>query len=174
MSQPFFVFACLMTAVFSLLAGGYTPARPESTSFRGWVDNWRGTPLKRLPLGPREQKFAEGFPGEVAHFACGRSVIIMRYTEQATRKLHPAADCFRGSGYEVEQPTVEVDERGEHWGRFRARRGGDVFEVRERIADHAGAEWTDVSSWYWATLLSKTAGPWWAVTRVEKITPDRE
>jgi hypothetical protein len=29
----------------------------------------------------------------------------------------------------------------------------------------------DASSWYWAALLGKSSGPWWAVTTIE-VAPE--
>jgi hypothetical protein len=40
--------------------------------------------------------------------------------------------------------------------------------VYERIYDVAGNSWSDVSAWYWAALLGKSAGPWWSVVIAEK------
>ena len=48
----------------------------------------------------------------------------------------------------------------------RAARPGETFDVCERIFDHDGNAWTDVSAWYWAATMGQSAGPWWAVTRV--------
>jgi hypothetical protein len=48
-----------------------------------------------------------------------------------------------------------------------AERGAERLRIRERIIDAGGATWTDISSWYWAALLGRSRGPWWAVTVIE-------
>jgi hypothetical protein len=60
------------------------------------------------------------------------------------------------------------DSRGVLWGSFVAIKGREILRVRERAYDSAGNGWTGVSEWYWAAFLGRTAGPWWAVTVVER------
>jgi hypothetical protein len=64
-----------------------------------------------------------------------------------------------------------TDVRGRRWSCFDAKRKGSTLFVRERIHDDTGQAWTDVSSWYWAAVLSDTAGPWWALTVAETLNP---
>jgi hypothetical protein len=45
-----------------------------------------------------------------------------------------------------------------------AQKDGRVRRVCERIYDGQGKAWTDVSSWYWAAMVGRTRGPWFAVT----------
>ena len=40
------------------------------------------------------------------------------------------------------------------------------LEVRERIYDDKGQNYTDVSHWYWAAFWGQTKGPWWSITTV--------
>lgn len=116
-----------------------------------------------VKCSPIEQRFGQSFPGRVGRFTDGRREVILRWVASGTRKLHPAGDCFKANGYTlIAQPITVKD--GEHWSVFRAERGRRRFEVRERIVDAAGAQWSDVSAWYWAVQLGQTAGPWWAVT----------
>ena len=55
------------------------------------------------------------------------------------------------------------------------RRGGEALTVVEQIREAGGVHqspgcgvspqsWSDVSSWYWAALLGRTRGPWWAIS----------
>lgn len=79
--------------------------------------------------------------------------------------LHPAADCFRGLGYEISSLPVRIDGEGQRWGVFEARRGGENLLVAERIYSAAdGGAWSDVPTWYWSALIGRSRGPWWAVT----------
>jgi len=78
--------------------------------------------LVQLPLSSVEQHFAAQFPGRIGRFSDGQRNIIMRLVDQPTRLLHPAADCFRGSGYRVERARVRQDEDGSNWSCFRAQR----------------------------------------------------
>ena len=157
-----FAVACLIAAAMPLLS---TPARTVPLAdFPGWPTHFEGMPLQPLPLSVLEQRFAEGFPGRVARFSDGRREIVFRWIASETRKLHPAADCFRGSGYTITPQPIDVDLDGARWGSFVAERGGQRIKVRERIYDTAGNNWTDVSSWYWAALRARSQRPWWAVT----------
>jgi hypothetical protein len=129
-----------------------------------WPTSFRGRSMVPLPLSPVERRFAKQFPGRIGRFSDGRSNIIVRLVEQPTRLLHPAADCFRGIGYRVARAQVRLDEDGRNWSCFKAEKNGQQHMVCERIYDARGGTWTDVSSWYWAAVLGKTSGPWWAVT----------
>ncbi len=116
-----------------------------------------------------EAQFAESFPGRLARFTDGEREIVFRYLERPSRQLHAAVDCFKGSGYEVEPEPVKRDMRGELMGCFFATRDGQTFRVCERMFDANGGSWYDVSSWYWAAVLKRSTGPWWAVTVAEPI-----
>jgi hypothetical protein len=161
LSAWLFVALCVVAALAPLAA----PARQPLANgvFPGWPASFEGRPLTALPLSPIEERFQHNFPGRVGRFSDGRREIILRYVAQGTRKLHPASDCFKANGYALVPLPIAVlgDER---WSGFRATRGGVAMEVRERIVDSAGAQWSDVSAWYWAVQTGRTTGPWWAVT----------
>jgi hypothetical protein len=158
---------CIVAALLLPLLGGtasqgLTLHRARSQAI--WPTNFQGRSLVPLPLSAAEQRFAAQFPGRIGRFSDGRSNIIVRLVDQPTRLLHPAADCFRGIGYHVERAQVRRDDDGQSWSCFKVEKGGQQRRVCERIYDAQGGTWTDVSSWYWAAALSKTQGPWWAVT----------
>lgn len=153
---------CLLAAAMPWLAPPPAPTGPSD--FPGWPKSYAGQPLQALPLSPLEARFAENFPGQIGRFSDGRREIILRWVRSETRKLHPAADCFRGSGYQVEALPLRRSPDGEQWGRFRASRGKESILVEERIVDAHGQQWSDVSAWYWAALWAHTTGPWWAIT----------
>jgi hypothetical protein len=161
----FFVIACVLAAIVPL-APSLQAAKHADRGFPGWPTHFEGRALTRIGLSEREQAFAKGFPGRMAAFTDGRRTILFRWVAKETRKLHSSWDCFRGSGYSVSPPHLRKYETGRLWGAFRATRGPETLHVSERISDDSGKFWTDVSAWYWAALLGKSPGPWWAVTAV--------
>ena len=40
----------------------------------------------------------------------------------------------------------------------------NVRQVCERIVDHEGQAFTDVSAWYWAAIFNQSRGPWLVTT----------
>jgi hypothetical protein len=81
--------------------------------------------------------------------------------------LHPAADCYRASGYRIESIRVERDAQARHWRCFAALRDGAGLRVCERITDGSGRDFTDTSAWFWAALTGHSRGPWLAVTTAQ-------
>jgi hypothetical protein len=131
-----------------------------------WPVSFEARSLKRLPLSAVDQRFADRFPGQIGRFSDGRRIIIMRAVQEPTRMLHSAGVCFRGLGYRVEASHAVTDAGGTLWSCFGVERAGESYRVCERIYDLQGGAWTDVSSWYWAAVLNRTEGPWYAVTVV--------
>jgi hypothetical protein len=164
------LFACvaIIAALVPLLPGRSAETTPAD--FPGWPARHEGKLLRQLPLTALELRFQEAFPGRLGRFSDGKREIILRWVAQETRMLHPAIDCFRGSGYEVTKPSLSRDSEGLHWGRFIATREGKSFVVTERIYDGQGRGWTDVSSWYWAAWWKQSSAPWWAITVAEANT----
>lgn len=163
----FYIVACLLAALAPWLSVQPQPHEASSVLFPGWPTQFEGRALTALPLSERERRFGSDFPGRIARFTDGNREVIVRWVTEATRKLHPASDCFEGIGYRVRPLPLRVDEAGARWGGFTATRGGEKLRVYERIYSETGS-WTDVSAWYWAAAGQKTAGPWWAVTVAEK------
>ena len=156
-----FLAVCLIAAAVPLLPA--PPAPAAASGFPGWPAQFEGRPLRPLPLTALEERFADNFPGRLGRFSDGEREIILRWVARETRRLHPAADCFKASGYELTHMPIEVDAQGVSWGKFLARRGGTTVSVRERLYDD-GQSFSDVSSWYWAAVRGRSRGPWWAVT----------
>ncbi|MGQ0674332.1 MAG: hypothetical protein ACT4N2_15845 [Hyphomicrobium sp.] len=162
-----FVLAILGAAVAPMVS--QSPARPASAdaSFPGWPATFEGQPLSALPLGAREAAFAQDFPGRVGRFSDGRREIILRWVAAPTRMLHPASDCFRGSGYAIAPQPLRTGSDGRTMSCFRAARGGTALYVCEHIRSADNESWSDVSSWYWSALLDRSQGPWWSVVIAE-------
>ena len=134
-----------------------------------WPERFEGRDLIPIELSAEEQKFSEGFPGAIARFTDGDRELIMRVISRPSRKLHPAADCLRGVGYQTSPLPLRVDSSGNQWGCVEANRNGESRTVCERIYDNRGNSWYDTSSWFWAALMQRTEAPWWSVTVAEEV-----
>jgi len=167
----FYVAACLLAALSPWLFAQSKPQCCESSQLLlpVWPESFEGRTLTRLPLSEREQRFSRDFPGQTARFTDGQREIIIRRVTEATRKLHPASDCFESIGYRVRPLPLRIDKTGARWGSFMAARGGERLRVYERIyTDDGGSSWSDVSAWYWAAMDGKDVGAWWSVVIAEK------
>jgi hypothetical protein len=170
--KPIAIAAVLVAAA----AAAFAPlvARPGGAAsaaegaFPGWPMQYEGHALTELPLTSRELAFVRDFPGRVGRFSDGRREIIIRWVGAPTRRLHPAADCFRGSGYGVTPLPVGKDATGAAMGCFRASHGADVLMVCELIRDEHGTSWPDVSAWYWNSMLGASPAPWWSFVVAEQ------
>ncbi|MEM7011458.1 MAG: archaeosortase/exosortase family protein [Verrucomicrobiota bacterium] len=140
-------------------------AKAETAEFPGWPVQWEGHVLEALPMTAAERAFADQFPGEVGVFAAGPNKVIMRWVTQPTRKLHSSADCFRAAGY-----SIDVERSGA--GCFIASADEGAFLVEQTIFEDGNSDgaWREVSAWFWSASLSRTQGPWWAVTAIRPIT----
>ena len=164
-----YIVACTIAAVMPFLAAHseqLSGAASESV-FYGWPDRFEGKTLTELPLTELEQRFATDFPGRIGRFTDGQREIVIRWVTQATRKLHPASDCFQGIGYSVKPLALHRDKTGSLWSSFAATKGDERLRVYERIHDNSGETWTDVSAWYWSAIRTDH-GSWWSITVAEK------
>lgn len=158
-----------LLVLVGVLPAFVTPPDRQATTgvaFPGWPMRFREASMRELPLGTTEQRFANDFPGRIAKFSDGRQRFIVRFIERPTRRLHPAADCFRASGYRVRALASCPAGASETSGCLLAIKGDQRLHVHERITDASGGVFRDVSAWYWATLHGGTRGPWWSVTTI--------
>ena len=155
--------ALLACAVAPLARTGAADARSAPAGGESPVE-WDGQPLRPLALSAVEQRFADRFPGRIARLTDGRQVLVWREVTAPTRMLHPAADCYRGLGYRIEQAHLERDSGQRLWRCFVAERDGQQLRVCERIVDADGRAFTDASSWFWAAQWRQSSGPWQALT----------
>jgi hypothetical protein len=160
--------AAAAAALMPLVARPGGAADAAQGNFPGWPTHYEGRALTELPLTQRELVFVRDFPGRVGRFSDGRRELIIRWVGAPTRRLHPAADCFRGSGYGVTPLPVGKDAAGAAMGCFRASHGIDVQTVCELIRDEHGASWPDVSAWYWNSMLGASPAPWWSFVVAEQ------
>ena len=147
-------------------------AAEAAASFPGWPAQFEGRALTALPLSELEQRFQQNFPGRVGRFSDGRREVILRWVAEGSRKLHSASDCFKANGHGVTPQPIHVA-AGQRWSGFIAAKAGRRLLVRERIHDGAGAQWSDVSAWYWTAQLGRSTGPWWAVTVASTLEPEQ-
>jgi exosortase/archaeosortase family protein len=162
-----FVAACAITA---LLPFADLRAKPAATDagFPGWPEMFEDKPWIRLRKPETAAAFASGFSGQTAVFKqADNRIVVMRWIREASRGVHPAADCFRASGYTVKPGGLVRDANGVIWAEFFATLNGGTWRVRERWHDESGGAWTDVSAWYWSAV--RGGGPWWSVTVAGRV-----
>lgn len=165
------VIAFLALCVVSAWIPIACPSEPHGAADAAFP-GWSAAPLPDglAPRTPdaREARFAAGFPGAIGVFTDGSRTYVARWVRRPTRRLHPATDCLRASGYSVKPgPILAGAGGGGRWGVAHAQRGGERLRVREHIVAPDGREWTDVSAWFWHAALGRSNGPWWAITVFE-------
>jgi hypothetical protein len=162
-----FLLSAVAAAIVPLMdkAGG---SASTGTRFGGWPTHYEGLALTELPLTQREVAFTRDFPGRVGRFTDGRREIIVRWVNAPTRRLHSAADCFRGSGYNTTPLPIRRDATGAAMGCFRASHRADDLTICEVIRDARGETWPDMSAWYWHAMLGSSPGPWWSFVVAER------
>jgi len=166
--EAIFFSACFFAALRPWVGGHASePVDAIAGGFPGWTVLTELSQTNPRALSPRDAGFARQFPGKISAFDDGTYTWVARWIAQPTRKLHPAADCLRASGYVVHPEPIFAGNGGDHWGVVSAVRGPEKLTVRERIVDRDGGEFTDVSAWYWAAVLEKSRGPWWCLTRID-------
>ena len=159
------LFAC---ALWPLAGRGHAEVlHPDSA--HEWPTDIDGATLRPLALTAVEQRFASKFPGHIGRFEAAGGVWVLRDVARPTRALHPAADCFRGLGYRIEQAQLHSDADRRLWRCFVAERDGARVRVCERIVDARGESFVDASAWFWAATLGRSSGPWRALTHVESL-----
>ena len=135
-----------------------------------WPAKFDGKTLRELPLSDKEARFRQDFPGQIKRFAFDDKELIVRHLSSASRKLHPAADCLKGVGYEIKAAHALAVEREAAWSCIIATRDGRSLKVCESIRDAEGRSYSDVSTWYWAVMTSDSRGPWEALTLSESLS----
>jgi hypothetical protein len=116
-----FLLAAALAAMAPLWQCASAPSTEPTPAFAGWPDNFEGRPLTALPLTAAETRFAAGFPGRTARFTDGRREIIMRWIAAPSRKLHPASDCLRSTGYSIQPRAPSATRRARLGARLRPR-----------------------------------------------------
>ncbi len=168
----------VLLCIFSA-ARPFYPFGSEDNAPRGLAlaPDWSAAPLPiplaeltPLALSPHDLRFAQNFPGHTALFSDGTSTWIVRQVTRPTRKLHPAIDCLRASGFQTSHEPILASGDGTHWSVSTASRAHEKLLVRERIVDARGREFTDVSTWFWSALGTASQGPWWCITHLTQAS----
>lgn len=161
--------ACAAAAAVSASMPRAGSAEAAAAAREEWPRAWDGRALRPLAPADVDLRFAARFPGALARLTDGERQFVMRRVAEPTRMLHPAADCYRASGYRIDAIRVERDADARDWRCFEALRDGTRVRVCERITDAAGRDFTDTSGWFWAALLGRSQGPWLAVTTAQAL-----
>ena len=182
---------CVLSFALFMAARENTAADAGGGPVR-WPASWEGQALVPAPRGETAEFFTRDFPGEFMEFFSineadaeegyfSETQVLMRFVRNATRRLHPAEDCFRGAGYRITPTPLRADRSGRRWSGFIGEKSGRRVAVRQCIisvpdGDLAAAEmsrvsWPDVSSWYWDTARpgAENSPVALAVTVVEKL-----
>lgn len=163
--------AALIPLLPASAAQSSTPCREPA-----WPESWCGQPLRRLPETEMDRRWAAAAPGPLARFALpDGGELLLGWVDRPSRAVHPAEDCYRGSGYAVSplKPVrAPVPAGGEPvtWRRFRAERRGESLTVRGVILSQTGESYPDPAWWWWKTAGpgARDRGPWWVATIQER------
>ncbi len=156
-----------LAAVIMPVAVDRPTAAASALAFPGWPTMFEGRPIAPLPPAGFDERLRRQFAGQMRRFSDGERQIVLRWVSGPTRLLHPAATCFRNSGYAVAPAAMRRAASGEAMSCFRADKGGKSLVACERIFESAGRSWPDPSAWYWHALLNPAPGGYWAVLQVE-------
>ena len=162
-----FIVASLIAFICPLCLHSKPVSDQAGIDFPGWPESYQQVPLQQLPITESEKKFAESFPGKTVRFTDGSRQFIFRWITSPTRKLHPAADCYRANGFNIKHLPQVIDSENNVWSAFEAENDSQILKVRERIFDNTGNSWPDASQWYWNAVFDDTARYWWSITIVE-------
>lgn len=170
-----FVAMCALSACLPFFVGNANNnANQAASNFPGWPKSILGLELKPLPESPKDQVFLQGFPGKAARFQSGAAQVVLRWVNHESRQVHPSSDCYKGIGYEISWLPVLIDQKGNRWRHFSAKKDSEELEIKELIFDEHAHTWSDVSSWYWDAATTKTQAPWWVITIIEPRNPAKK
>ncbi len=143
---------------------------PGHGTFPGWPETFEGQPLIETPLAESEARFDARFPGKIGRFRAGGDIVIMRWAEKVTHRVHPLSVCLRAGGWTVEPLPIERREDGD-WSAFTARKEGEGLVVREQVRAANGMTFPDVEGWFWQALAGQTSGPWLVISVASRGRP---
>ncbi len=158
----FFITACFIAAVIPFYNSNSKELNELST-VPEWPVEYLSLKHQKTELTSKEKKFYQHFPGKIIKFSAKNTEYVIKWVTKPTRKLHPASDCYKGSGYAITSEPVYRDKNGKYWSSFNATKNKSKVIVKERIYNDSGQSWPDVSGWFWSALFNKNSGPWWVV-----------
>lgn len=168
MKYIFVMFAAIFSASSPFLFFNTDVIEENDFQFPGWPKNYEGRSLTELDLTQKEQGFVKDFPGKIGRFSDGQRELIIRWVNQPTRKLHPATDCYKGIGYYIEPRPIQVNKRDIKMGCFTATNNTDEVQVCEYIEAVDGESWSDISAWYWGTIMDDSSTGWMSYVIAER------
>ncbi len=159
--------ACGVSLITLLPARTHSPNPPSNFES---LSTYHGRAVEEVSLSPREESFAENFPGQLKIYRVGHDTLIIRRITKASRMLHPSYHCLKAEGFIISDSQIESDDQGQPFLRYRATRNDEAFLVSEKIRDLQNTkQWTEVSAWYWHALFHPNSGPWEAETLMTPI-----
>lgn len=170
------VVVCLAAAILPLLRGTHPIVR-NSTPAPPWPEPFRN--MREQPLTGTETRFAAEAGTSVARFTGNGRDWVLRWIPNASRRIHPAEECYRAAGWRVHPLPMRfiVPSDGSfasaRWGCFEAQRGTIGAEVCQTIIDGSDRSWSDVGSWWWAAIFHRTPAPWLAVEMITALPKSR-
>jgi exosortase len=171
-SRRFVALACGVTLTTFLPARTTSPQAPQELLS---LESYQGRPVEEASLSPREESFAQDFPGQLKIYRVGNDTLIIRRITRASRMLHPSYHCLTAEGFAINESRIEKDEEGRLLLSYQATRNGERFHVTERIRNLTDEQqWTEVSAWYWHALFNPGSGPWEAETLMTPLPEHHE
>jgi exosortase len=171
-SPRFLALACGVSLITLLPARNQSSATPENLDT---LASYQGHAVEEISLSPREEAFAQNFPGQLKIYAVGRDTLIIRRINRASRMLHPSYHCLKAEGFAISDASIQTDEQGRQFLSYNATRNQEGFLVTERIRDLENhQQWTEVSAWYWHALFHPNSGPWEAETLMTPLQKNHE
>jgi exosortase/archaeosortase family protein len=187
--KPLWLLSLSIALVASASGSGLWPSdkveQIQEDAVPAWPTHWEGRRLVPVSFDPETARFLENFPGAMAEFeleGTGKR-ILLRITDEATRRMHPAEHCYAATGWTcTPSPALFQDDSG-LWNTFTAARAGTIQQIRQCYFHLAALptstdlqewiqgqpNWPDVSSWWWAAARGKSGGCYLAVTVSEGI-----
>ena len=143
---------------------------PGHGTFPGWPETFEGQPLIGTPLAESEARFDARFPGKIGRFRAGSDIVVMRWTDRATHRVHPLSVCLRAGGWSIEPLPMARRDDGD-WSAFAARKGNETLAVREQVRAANGMVFADVEGWFWQAMAGRTSGPWFVISVASRERP---
>jgi hypothetical protein len=131
------------------------------------------------PLTGTETRFAAEAGTSVARFTGNGRDWVLRWIPNASRRIHPAEECYRAAGWRVHPLPMRffIPSDGSfasaRWGCFEAQRGTSAAEVCQTSIDGNDRSWSDVGSWWWAAIFRRTPAPWLGIEMITALPKSR-
>lgn len=163
-----FYILVLLSVLQPVANSGSNSKQVHNDSFPGWPETFEGEVLHSVPLSENEKVWFKSFPGKIARFRTDNQNLIIRWVTTPTRKLHPVQDCLKATGYRIQPAPLRYDRHKKLWGCVYAEKDGKVFTACEQLQDAEGNSYSDISTWFWQSILGYSNGPWWSTAYIKE------